>query len=290
MKTLSEVWTEHNRFFDDTLRKLYVQDKVSSQSNLFDAMSYSLNAGGKRLRPFLINLFCDACNGNAQKALPAEIAIELIHTYSLIHDDLPAMDNDDYRRGKLTNHKVFGEASAILAGDGLLTDAFRILSEELPPKQAIACIQILSRAAGPNGMVGGQALDISAEDRLCTEQEVIDIQSMKTGALIVAACQMGVACAQGSQEAFEAAFVFGSSIGLAFQIRDDMLDVIGNLSELGKEVGKDSEKNTFVKLYGLDRCNEIIKEQTNIAVNALNVFSDAHLLKELAEQIAVRNK
>ena len=290
MKTLNEAWKLHNAWYEAALRDLYRQIDPEEQASLFEAMSYSLNAGGKRLRPFLISLFCEACSGDTKAALPAELAIEMIHTYSLIHDDLPAMDNDDYRRGKLTNHKVYGEAMAILAGDGLLTDAFRVLSEQLPADKALACVRVLSECAGPRGMVGGQALDISAPERACTEREVLAIQSRKTGALIVAACRMGVICGGGGRAAEEAAAEYGRRVGLAFQIRDDMLDVIGSAEELGKPVGDDAEKNTFVKLYGLDGCVSRIEQETEQAVGALRVFPDAELLVALAREMAVRKK
>lgn len=290
MMTLNDAWQAHNLRFEQELRALYADDGEDELKRLFDAMSYSLNAGGKRLRPFLVSLFCRICGGDPASALPAELAIEMVHTYSLIHDDLPAMDDDDYRRGKLTNHKVFGEAMAILAGDGLLTDAFRLLCDRLPAEQALSCVRILSAAAGPNGMVGGQALDISAAERACTEAEVRAIQSRKTGALIVAACQMGAVCAGADRRALDAAAAYGRSLGLAFQIRDDMLDVIGSAEELGKPVGDDAEKNTFVKLYGLDRCAALVEEETDKAVRALDVFPEPELLTELARQMAVRKK
>ena len=187
MKTLNEVWRDHNAQFERALAALYA-DQDEPQRCLFESMSYSLNAGGKRLRPFLAAQFCAACGGDPDTARPAQLAIEMIHTYSLIHDDLPAMDNDDYRRGKPTNHRVYGEALAILAGDGLLTDAFRVLSESaLPADRALACVRILSANAGPWGMAGGQVLDMEAEERECTETEVRAIQSRKTGCLIRAA-------------------------------------------------------------------------------------------------------
>ena len=290
MMTLNEAWQSHNLRFEEELRSVFTGYADEELKALFESMSYSLNAGGKRLRPFLVSLFCRTCGGDPEAALPAALAIEMVHTYSLIHDDLPAMDNDNYRRGKLTNHKVYGEAMAILAGDGLLTDAFRLLCDRLPAEQALSCVRILSAAAGPNGMVGGQALDISASERACTEKEVLAIQSRKTGALIVAACQMGAVCGGGKREALDAAAAYGSHLGLAFQIRDDMLDVIGSAEELGKPVGDDAEKNTFVKLYGLDRCAALVETETKKAVRALDFFPEAKLLTELAGRMAVRKK
>ncbi len=289
MKTLHETWAAFNARFESKLEALYL-GHGQPQARLFEAMSYSLNAGGKRLRPFLVHLFCQACGGRPEDAWNAALAIEMIHTYSLIHDDLPAMDNDDYRRGKLTNHKVYGEGLAILAGDGLLTDAFRVLcGGALTPEQTVRCVRVLSENAGPFGMVGGQVLDIEAEERECTEQEVLDIQSRKTGCLIRAACLMGVICAGGTAEQSEAAVVYADRIGLAFQIRDDMLDVIGDAAALGKAVGVDANKNTFVKLYGLEECSRLVSAYTKEALDALSVFPEHQLLSELATFLTERN-
>jgi len=200
----------------------------------------------------------------------------MIHTYSLIHDDLPCMDNDDFRRGRPTNHKVFGEAMAVLAGDALLTDAFCVAStvKLSKPENLGDIIGILSECAGSLGMVGGQVLDILSEERELTEQEVLDIQKRKTGCLINAACAMG-ALAGGADEAqFDAACQFAAALGLAFQIRDDMLDVIGTKEEMGKSVGTDETKNTFVRLYGLERCEALVQQYTDMAIDALKIFPD----------------
>ncbi len=219
------------------------------QKELFKAMRYSLLAGGKRLRPIFVFDFCKMCGGDWEKAVPFAAAIEMVHTYSLIHDDLPCMDNDDYRRGRLTNHKVFGEALAVLAGDALLTAAFSCVAQsEFSADIRIRAVELLSQCAGELGMVGGQVLDMQSEQRQCTRQEVLDIQSRKTGALICCACMLGVLAANGSELQLSAAADFAANIGLAFQIRDDMLDVIGNAEELGKAVGVDTTKNTFDQL------------------------------------------
>lgn len=253
------------------------------QKELFAAMAYSALAGGKRLRPFLVQEFCRLCGGTQENGMAAATAIEMIHTYSLIHDDLPCMDNDDYRRGKLTNHKVYGEAMAILAGDGLLTDAFWVLSQAQLPAQAVCrCVQILAQNAGSHGMVGGQALDITAEKRACTAEEICNIQRRKTGGLIRAACQMGVICGGGSEAQLTAAGQYADALGLAFQIRDDMLDVEGNAQELGKATGMDGDKNTFVRLYGLERCRALVLAETQKAVDALADFPGGDTLRELA--------
>lgn len=289
MNRLNEIWKNHNQAFSQSLSQLYSAGASEPQASLFRAMDYSLSAGGKRLRPFLVHLFCRACGANPAAAFPAELAVEMIHTYSLIHDDLPAMDNDDYRRGKLTNHKVFGEAMAILAGDGLLTDAFRVLTDgRLSPEKAMRCVRVLSENAGPYGMVGGQVLDMEAETRACTEQEVLDIQTRKTGCLIRAACLMGVICADGTEVQYHAAETYADRIGLAFQIRDDMLDVIGDAATLGKAVGVDHSKNTFVKLYGLEGCEKLVSDYTKEAASALSVFEDASMLSSLAVFLATR--
>ncbi len=259
------------------------------QQELFDAMRYSLLAGGKRLRPMLTLALCEICGGSAEEALPFAAAVEMVHTYSLIHDDLPCMDNDDYRRGKPTNHKVYGEAVAVLAGDALLTAAFsQLAAASLPAERVVRAVDALSRCAGELGMVGGQVLDINAETRLCTEQEVYDIQSRKTGALISAACRLGVIAAGGSDEQLRSAVRYAEAIGLAFQIEDDILDVIGDEKKLGKATGMDEAKNTFVRLYGIERCRVMIAEQTEIALQAAQALN-APFLTELAETLQHRD-
>lgn len=263
--------------------------KDAPQKKLFEAMRYSLLAGGKRLRPVMVLAFCELCGGNAENALPFAAALEMVHTYSLIHDDLPCMDNDDYRRGKPTNHRVYGEATAVLAGDGLLTAAFgQLASAKLPAERIVEAVRVLSLCAGEMGMVGGQVLDMDAETRLCTEQEVIDIQSRKTGALISAACQLGVIAAGGSSEQHTAAARYADSLGLAFQIQDDILDVIGDAGKLGKATGMDQNKNTFVRLYGVDACKEMVAQETEKAVRALDVFDNADFLIGLARRLVHR--
>ena len=259
------------------------------QTVLFDAMRYSLLAGGKRLRPIFVFDFCRMCGGDWKQAVPFAAAIEMIHTYSLIHDDLPCMDNDDYRRGRLTNHKVYGEANAVLAGDALLTAAFSYLAKApFDASTRIRAVEILANCAGELGMVGGQVLDMMSESRQCTEQEVLDIQSRKTGALIKAACQLGVLAGQGSDSQMEAAVQFAEHLGLAFQIRDDMLDVIGDAKELGKAVGVDAVKNTFVQLYGLEKCDILVRTHTLKATQALLTFPRADFMLDLAEELVGR--
>lgn len=261
------------------------------QQVLFESMRYSLLAGGKRLRPVFVFDFCRMCGGDWKAAAPFAAAIEMVHTYSLIHDDLPCMDNDDYRRGRLTNHKVYGEANAVLAGDALLTAAFAYLAKApFDAETRIRAVDVLAECAGELGMVGGQVLDMMSEERQCTQQEVIDIQSRKTGALIRAACQLGVLAGQGSEEQMRSAAEFAMHLGLAFQIRDDMLDVIGNAQELGKATGADSVKNTFVQILGLDKCDELVRAHTDEAKQALKAFADTEFMENLSDSLVGRTK
>ena len=282
----TSAYHQHIEAFLDS--KCFCYDS-EPQKVLFDSMRYSLLAGGKRLRPIFVYDFCRMCGGKWDDASELAAAVEMIHTYSLIHDDLPCMDNDDYRRGKLTNHKVYGEALAVLAGDALLTAAFSYLARSgYPADVRIRAVDVLSNCAGELGMVGGQVLDMQSEQRQCTEQEVLDIQTRKTGALIRAACMMGVLAGNGTEEQLGAAADFASHLGLAFQIRDDMLDVIGDAKELGKAVGVDTNKNTFVHLYGLKKCEELVQFQTKTAIDALRFFPDHAYMEHLAKQLIER--
>lgn len=287
---LEQRCTEYRQYLETYLKDFYGQFHDMPQKPLLDAMEYSLFAGGKRLRPIFTFEFCRMAGGDWKKAAPFAAAVEMIHTYSLIHDDLPAMDNDDLRRGQPTNHKVFGEGMAILAGDALLTDAFSVASfAQLPdPEQMGYAISVLAQCAGSLGMVGGQALDILSQDRILSEQEVTDIQTRKTGALINAACVLGVISAGGSEEQVQAAGMFAGALGLAFQIRDDMLDVIGSQEEMGKGVGTDSEKNTFVRLYGLEQCEALVQKYTRFAISRLDAFEDHDFMAALAESLTDR--
>ena len=281
---------EYREFLENYLASIYQKYLDQPQQPLFKAMDYSLLAGGKRLRPIFALDFCRMCGGDWKAAAPFAAAIEMIHTYSLIHDDLPSMDNDDFRRGRPTNHKVFGEAMAILAGDALLTDAFMIAaSAKLPnPTDMAAAISLMAEGAGSLGMVGGQVLDIMSEERELTEQEVLDIQSRKTGCLIRIACCLGVIAGGGNKEQLDAATRFADDLGLAFQIRDDMLDVIGTQEEMGKGVGTDAAKNTFVRLYGLEKCEELVQKYTQSAIEALSVFTDTEYMVALAKSLTDR--
>ena len=281
---------QYRAFIEDYLKNIYQEFKDEPQKSLFEAMEYSLLAGGKRLRPIFAMDFCRMCGGDWKNAAPFAAAVEMIHTYSLIHDDLPSMDNDDFRRGRPTNHKVYGEAMAILAGDALLTDAFMVAaSAKLPNPQDMGfAISVLAQGAGSLGMVGGQVLDIQAESRELTEQEVIDIQSRKTGALINDACVLGVIAGGGTEEQIAAAARFAGALGMAFQIRDDMLDVIGTKEEMGKGVGTDAAKNTFVRLYGLEKCEELVKKYTDTAISMLDAFDEKDFMISLAKSLTDR--
>ena len=280
---------EYREYVEAYLEKWYKRFQNEPQKPLFEAMEYSLLAGGKRLRPIFAFEFCRLCGAPWQNAAPFAAAIEMIHTYSLIHDDLPCMDNDDFRRGRPTNHKVFGEAMAVLAGDALLTDAFCVASTAKLQGAAMAdAIAVLAECAGSLGMVGGQVLDIMSEERTLSEQEVLDIQTRKTGGLINAACVLGVMAAGGTEEQIAAAGRFAGLLGLAFQIRDDMLDVIGTQEEMGKGVGTDTNKNTFVRLYGLEKCEELVNKYTNEAIASLAVFADTQYIVALAKSLTQR--
>ena len=287
---LKEQTALYREYIENFLKDWYSRFHGEPQKQLFEAMEYSLLAGGKRLRPIFAFEFCRICGADWKAAAPFAAAVEMIHTYSLIHDDLPSMDNDDLRRGRPTNHKVYGEAMAILAGDGLLTDAFAVAAtaQLAQPQDMAFAISVLSECAGSLGMVGGQVLDICSEQRECTEDEILNIQSRKTGALINAACVLGVIAAGGTEEQIDAAASFAGALGIAFQIRDDMLDVIGTRDEMGKGVGTDAEKNTFVQLYGLEKCEELVQKYTQVALSALDAFADPGVLPELAASLTDR--
>jgi len=287
MKNELQTYVSHIEKYLDGCFDFY---DFEPQGVLFDSMRYSLLAGGKRLRPVFVFDFCRMAGGCWPDATPFAAAVEMIHTYSLIHDDLPSMDNDDFRRGRPTNHKVYGEAMAILAGDAMLTSAFgqMVHAQFVPESARLRAIEYLSRCAGETGMVGGQVLDILSEERECTEEEILNIQSRKTGALIKAACVLGVLAASGTAQQEFAAMEFADHLGLAFQIRDDMLDVIGDAAKLGKATGMDETKNTFVRLYGLEKCEELVKEHTDAAIKALDAFADNGFMKELALSLVGR--
>ena len=285
---------EYRQQIEQALEQCFQTAEDFPLKGLADAMRYSLLAGGKRIRPTLLLEFCRISGGDIEAALPVACAIEMLHTYSLIHDDLPCMDNDDLRRGKPTNHKVFGECTAVLAGDALQAEAFgTILRSALPADRKAACAEILAGAVGLDGMCGGQFLDMQWEGRKLTEQELTEINSRKTGALLAAACQMGVAAAGGTSLMLDAAGHFGAAIGMAFQIRDDVLDVISTAEVLGKPIGSDAQesKNTYMALMGQEGCEKAITRLTSFAKDILSeAFDDTAFLCELADALSASEK
>ena len=255
---------------------------------LYESMRYSLSAGGKRIRPILSIASCEAVGGMTEDVIPAAIAIEMIHTYSLIHDDLPAMDNDDLRRGKPTNHKVFGEATAILAGDGLLTLAFSILSGV---SNSMKIIHEIALAAGPEGMVGGQQLDIENEGKNIDVKALEELHRRKTGALILAAVRSGGIAGGAAETQLSALTDYGMKIGLAFQIADDILDLEGDVEYIGKSPGKDvkQNKNTYPALLGLAESKIVARNLVDEALEALESFDEKAVpLRMIAEYIIDR--
>jgi geranylgeranyl diphosphate synthase type II len=265
--------------------------------SLHQAMRYSIFAGGKRLRPILMIAASEAVGGSAQQVMHAACALEMIHTYSLVHDDLPAMDDDDFRRGRPTNHKVYGEATAILAGDALLTEAFRLLADieanqSVPPETVLRVIELVARYAGSHGMVGGQVVDMESEGKEIDFPTLEYIHTHKTGGLILASVQVGALLGGGDEEQFAALTRFGGAAGLAFQIADDILDVVGDQAELGKNVGSDQArgKATYPSLLGLSEARQRADELCDIAVESLAPLGPAaETLQALARYIVSRN-
>jgi geranylgeranyl diphosphate synthase, type II len=274
---------------------------VDAPPRLVESIQYSLLAGGKRLRPVLILECCEACLGSATEkkragarvsALAAAAAMEFIHTFSLVHDDLPAMDDDDLRRGRPTNHKVFGEAMAVLAGDAMVTMAFEILADDAQPAVAVKLIKELARATGPEGMIGGQVLDIDGEQQSLTLEELQRVHRMKTGALLTASCRLGAMAAVASETQLAAVTEFGRHLGLAFQIIDDVLDVTSTPEQMGKATNKDaaSGKNTYPKLIGLEASKAEAHRQLLLALEALRQLgSGAEGLADLARFVVERD-
>ena len=260
---------------------------------MYEAMRYSLFAGGKRLRPIMLMAAAEAVGGNGSDYLPVACGLEMIHTYSLIHDDLPAMDNDDYRRGKLTNHKVYGDGMAVLAGDGLLTAAFgTMLSQsKVEPLVLINVVKEIAAAAGPAGMVGGQAIDLISEGQIIDAKTLQYIHQAKTGALFKAALRSGASLAGGSQQQIDALTTYACQFGLAFQITDDILDVIGTQEKIGKPIGSDvkNHKVTYVTLHTLDGAKQLAQQAVDKACNSLLGFGpEANILRELVEHLINR--
>ncbi len=287
-------WKERIGMIENAL----VQELGKEQAlvpELADSMEYSLTAGGKRLRPILLMAAADAVGAKGTDFVQAACGIEMIHTYSLIHDDLPAMDNDDYRRGKLTNHKVYGEAMAILAGDALLTQAFEVIlrQKNAAPEVLLQVVNEMSIAAGPNGMVGGQVIDMLSEGKRISMEELRKMHMGKTGALFRAAIRSGAILAGATEEQLSALTTYADRFGLAFQITDDILDVVGDEAVIGKPVGSDerNNKSTYVTLTSLEEARRLATDTVKEAVEALAIFGDkAKFLRELVEMLLERNK
>lgn len=275
----------------------YLQSRlgIGSISPVDKAMAYSVAAGGKRLRPILLMAAADAVGGDGPKYVSVAAGLEMIHTYSLIHDDLPSMDNDDYRRGKLTNHKVFGDAMALLAGDGLLTQAFEVMLEqrEVDPKLLLQVVQLVARCAGPAGMVGGQALDITSENKTLTEAQMRQLHEAKTGAMFVAAVRGGAMLGGADAKTLQEMTQFAKLFGLAFQITDDILDVTGDEKVMGKPAHSDEKlnKSTYVSLFGLDKAREMAKATLEQAGKILEPYGEkAEPLVEITRYLYNRKK
>ncbi len=264
------------------------------EARVVEAMRYAVLGGGKRIRPFLVTASADLFNVDKPSALRAAAAIEMVHCYSLIHDDLPAMDDDDLRRGKTTCHIKFDEATAILAGDALLTKAFEVLADDRTHGNStvrVELIQVLAKAAGEGGMVGGQMLDLVAEDHALNMPEITRLQRMKTGALIAVSCETGAILGRASKQARHALHAYAHDVGLAFQIADDLLDVEGNEAETGKKTGKDAAagKATFVSLLGRERAREQAGLLADQATSHLDLFEEkGKLLRDLAHFVVNR--
>lgn len=272
----------------------YLEEKECLQNTIYKAMNYSLHAGGKRIRPVIMMAAAELMGGSRSDVMPFACAIEMIHTYSLIHDDLPCMDNDDLRRGKPTNHKVFGEAIAVLAGDALLNYAFETMlkKSEVSPNMTLAAISELATASGTEGMIGGQVIDIESEGKTIDSVTLMTMHLHKTAALIMASAKIGALLGGGDKEDLISMEEFARYLGIAFQIKDDILDVTGNEEELGKKTGMDSamEKSTFVSIYGLKQAKKLLEDYTQKAIETLERYGEkAEFLIELSKFLLSRN-
>ena len=288
-----QIWAERAKLLEDHLQ-IELNNTPTIDENILKAMTYSLFAGGKRVRPVMMMAAADAIAGNGEKFLPVACALEMIHTYSLIHDDLPAMDNDDYRRGKLTNHKVFGEATAILAGDALLTHAFDVMTrQDADPAMLITVIREISQAAGIAGMVGGQSIDLQSEGQRVNLKNLRRMHLGKTGALFRASIRSGAILAGANDKQLEELTQYAENFGLAFQITDDILDITGDEKILGKPVGSDkrNKKSTYVTLMAPEEARILAELAVESAIDALKNFDDeADFLRALVEFLIKRDK
>lgn len=296
MMAIQDELSEIAKNVEDSLRAC-IPAGLPVPSILSDAMGYSLFAGGKRLRPILVLAANRLLDGVEEEALPLACGVEMIHTYSLIHDDLPAMDNDDWRRGKLTNHKVFGEGIAILAGDGLLNQAFEVMLENAsryPHKLSnhLEAIRIIAKGAGIHGMIGGQVLDLEGEKSQMDEVSLAEIHQRKTGALITASLLAGLCLQNPTRKQWEAVEAYGKKIGMVFQIIDDILDITGEQEKLGKSMGGDVSrcKLTYPRIYGLEASRQMADKLTREAMDLMDAFgSKGRFLKDLADYLRKRD-
>lgn len=271
----------------------YLPSAKNGQYSVVDAMKYSLLNGGKRLRPVFALEFAKACGGNEETCIPLACAVEYIHTYSLIHDDLPCMDDDDLRRGKPSCHKQFDEATALLAGDALLTHAFEIIVQsDISDENKVQAIGLLSQNSGVGGMIGGQVIDLIFEKGNPSVRELLTVYKLKTGALISAACLMGCISANATTQQLSAASNFAYSLGIAFQIQDDILDIVGDEKKLGKPIGSDADndKTTYVSLVGIEKAKQDVKTLTDNAISKLSEFENTDFIKKLALSLVEREK
>jgi len=287
-------WNEKLQLVEAELAQI-IPPKSALSSTLCEAMNYSLMAGGKRLRPVLLIAAADAVGGQGDSFVKSACAIEMIHTYSLIHDDLPAMDNDDYRRGKLTNHKVYGDGMAVLAGDALLTMAFEVLCSQknVDAENRLRVVREMSFSAGPNGMVGGQAIDLLSENKRIDMKTLKQMHEAKTGALFCAAIRSGAILANATDREVDALSIYAEKFGLAFQITDDILDVIGSADKIGKPVGSDerNHKSTYVTLTSLAEAKKMAAEAVAEALHSLDIFgSQADFLRSIVQYLESRDK
>lgn len=283
-------YSNQQKLVEDFLKRRIARKGISKVD---DAMEYSLMAGGKRIRPILLMAAAEACGKKGYNFLPVACGLEMIHTYSLIHDDLPCMDDDDYRRGQLTNHKVFGEAMAVLAGDGLLTLAFEVMLEQknVPADVLVETVREIAMCAGNFGMVGGQGLDLEAEGKKISPEELRKLHAGKTGALFIGAIRSGAHLAGATDNQLLALTKFADLLGLAFQITDDILDVTSTQEELGKPIGSDekNDKSTYVTLYGLEAAEELAAKTVEEALACLAEFGEnAEPLREIAKMMCKR--
>ena len=291
---LKKVWQERSALVEKQLVK-ELNERDPLNKTLCESMKYSLMAGGKRLRPIMLMAAADAVGAKGTDYLTTGCAMEMIHTYSLIHDDLPAMDDDDYRRGKLTNHKVYGAGMATLAGDALLTLAFEVMLRQqgVSAEKLVQVVREISQAAGPDGMGGGQALDLESEGKQISMETMKKIHLGKTGALFRAAIRSGAILGGASEDELQSLTVYADNFGLAFQITDDILDVIGDEKVIGKPVGSDEKnhKSTYVTLTSLEEAQKLAQEAVDTAIDALKIFGEeADFLRELVAYLMKRNK